>query len=99
MTEINLGEVECRDCGHKREVLRYLSTNAWTNQKPKLSSTPDYADAELLKRGLTREQWINRCTKCERAHLESLKHAEERRMSNTCLNCGSNNIEFSKING
>ena len=99
MTKINLEEVECGDCGHKREVLRYLSYNSWTNQTPKLPSSSDCTDAELLNRGLTREQWINRCKEYEQAHLESLKYAEERRMSDTCLKCGSNNIEFAKISG
>ena len=97
MTKINLEQVECNTCGHKREVLRYLSWNSWTPQKTRLPAPSDYTDEELAKKGLSRRDWDDRCKEYEQAHIESLRYSEERRMSDTCVNCGSSNIEFAAI--
>ena len=97
MTKINLEEVECKDCGHKREVARYLSYNSWTASEPDLPSPSDYTDEELTKRGLSRQEWDDRCEDYKQGHLKSLRYWEERRMSDTCVECGSINLDFAVI--
>ena len=97
MTKINLEEVECKDCGHKREVARCLSRNSWTASEPDLPSPSDYTDEELAEKGLSRQEWNDRCEEYEQNHLESVKYWEERRMSDTCVECGSKNLNFFTI--
>lgn len=97
MTKINLEQVECRTCGYKREVARILSFNSWTPNQTRLATPSDYTDEELAEKGLSRQEWNDRCEEYEQDHLESVKYWEERRMSDTCVACGSKNIEFAVI--
>jgi len=97
MTKINLEQVECNMCGHKREVARILSFNSWTPNQTRLPTPSDYTDEELAEKGLSRQEWNDRCEEYEQGHLESVKYWEERRMSDTCVECGSKNIEFAVI--